>query len=245
MLRGRANARFHVEIDSTSQPGRDLLRFSTAVANIGQGAMELRGGAVLPNGNQQVYQRVFKEGGGFTDSLVGEFTYHATHQHIHFDGYAVYNLRQALVDDGVGDVVATGGKVSFCLLDVTRYDSSAPSARYQTCGQNQGISVGWADIYDDSLPDQWIDVTDVADGEYWLEADIDPENRLRESNESNNIARVRVSVGAGGDWAIASNRTTASRTRPTWASLRRVESDLSIHARERRLTGWKWPRRAC
>jgi subtilisin-like proprotein convertase family protein len=218
-------------VDTTSQPGRELLRFSTAVANIGQGAMELRGGSVLPNGNQQVYQRVFEEGGSFNESLVGEFTYHPEHQHIHFDDYAVYNLRQALVNDGVGEIVASGGKVSFCLLDVTRYTPSAPSARYTNCGQNQGISVGWADVYDDNLPDQWIDVTDVADGEYWLEVDVDPEDRLRESNETNNIARVRVSVGAGGELGdrFEANDTIATATNLGTAG-NRTENDLSIHA---------------
>lgn len=218
-------------IDTAEQPGHKLLRFSTAVANIGSGPMELRGGAILPSGNQEVYQRVFKEGGGFNDSLVGEFTYHPEHQHIHFDDYAVYNLRQALVDDGVGNVVATGGKVSFCLLDVTRYQTSAPSSAYRNCEQTQGISVNWADVYDADLPDQWIDVTDVPDGEYWLEVVVDPENRLLEADETNNIARVRVSLGAGGQLGdrFESNNDLATAT--NFGSIAdRTENDLSIHA---------------
>lgn len=222
-------------IDTSTQPGRKLLRFATAAANIGDGPMELRGGAILPGGNQEVYQRVFKEGGGFTDTLVGEFTYHSAHQHIHFDGYAVYNLRQALVDDGaggdVGDIVASGGKVSFCLLDVARYDASAPPAAYQTCGQNQGISAGWADVYSATLADQWIDVTDVADGEYWLEVVIDPEDRLREKDETNNVARVRVSLGGGGELGdrFESNDSIAAATDLGEVG-DRSEVDLSIHA---------------
>ncbi len=218
-------------IDSSSQAGRKLLRFATAVANIGQGPMELRGGDILANGNQEVFQRVFKEGGGFTDTLVGEFTYHESHQHIHFDGYAVYHLRQALVDDGVGDIVASGGKVSFCLLDVTRYDSAAPSATYRSCGQTQGIAVGWADIYTATLPDQWIDVTDVSDGEYWLEVVVDPDDRLRETDETNNIARVRVSLGAGGELGDRFETNDAVAQATDLGSIGdRVESDLSIHA---------------
>jgi subtilisin-like proprotein convertase family protein len=217
-------------IDIVEQPGHKLLRFSTAVANIGVGAMELRGGAILPSGNQEVYQRVFKEGGGFNDSLVGEFTYHPEHQHIHFDDYAVYNLRQALIDDGVGNVVATGGKVSFCLLDVTRYQTSAPASVYRNCEQTQGISVGWADVYDADLPDQWIDVTDIPDGEYWLEVVVDPENRLLEADETNNIARVRVTLGAGGLLAdrFEANNDIATATN-FGTNVNRTENDLSIH----------------
>src|SRR5262245_41971907 len=69
-------------IDSSEIPGRRLLRFSTAVANDGAGPMEVRGGAVLPGGSQQVHQRIYKEGGGFTDRLAGTFTYHDEHAHI-------------------------------------------------------------------------------------------------------------------------------------------------------------------
>mgnify|MGYP006170994737 CR=1 FL=1 len=42
---------------------------------------ELRGGTVLPNGSQEVHQRIFKEGGGFSDRLAGTFTYHPEHDH--------------------------------------------------------------------------------------------------------------------------------------------------------------------
>jgi hypothetical protein len=68
---------------------------------------------------------------------------------------------------------------------------------YSTCDrQTQGISVGWADIYGSELDDQWIDVQGVPPGEYWLETVIDPDQRLVESNESNNVVRNRVVIGA-------------------------------------------------
>ncbi|MEM7313254.1 MAG: hypothetical protein AAF497_08890, partial [Planctomycetota bacterium] len=62
----------------------DLLRFSTALANQGEGPLEIRGGAALPNGNQEVYQRIFNDDGSFDEVLAGEFTYHPGHSHIHF-----------------------------------------------------------------------------------------------------------------------------------------------------------------
>src|SRR6185369_3548871 len=65
------------------------------------------------------------------------------------------------------------------------------------CGTAQRISVGWEDIYDNLTVGQQIDVSGLAPGQYWLEADVDPDNHLLESNEFNNVGRVLVSVGLG------------------------------------------------
>jgi hypothetical protein len=192
-------------LDGYTQPGRVLLRFGNAVANIGTGAMELRGGAILPDESQEVFQRIFNSDGSHTDRLAGLFEYHSTHGHIHFEDFATYNLRAITAGNGVGDIVASGGKTSFCLLDSLAYNANLPGAPrnavYNSCDQVQGISVGWADVYDYSLPDQWIDVTDVAPGEYWLESIADPLNHLLEANEGNNVARVKVTVGTMVDTA--------------------------------------------
>src|SRR5688500_13230295 len=187
-------------LDTTTQPGRTLLRLTTAVPNAGAGPMELRGGNVNTDGTQNVYQRIYDTAGGYRDRLAGRFTYHSNHGHLHFDNYAQYHLRAVTSGSGVGSVVRSGDKVSFCLLDVDPYNLSLPGARQPStpspygCGQLQGISVGWADVYQKSLPDQWIDVTGVADGQYWLEVVVDPLNLLAESDESNNTTRVLITL---------------------------------------------------
>jgi len=177
---------------------RTLLRMSTATANIGQGPLELRGSTTHPDGTQDVLQRVFENDGAYKDHLAGEFVYHPEHDHIHFEGYAEYNLREVTVDNGVGDVVATGGKTSFCLIDLDDYDLSLPgaprSARYESCGNRQGLSVGWEDIYHRTLPDQWIDITDVPIGTYWLEVVADPDNRILEADDTNNVVRIQIEL---------------------------------------------------
>jgi subtilisin-like proprotein convertase family protein len=185
-------------LDTTTQPGRTLYRFATAVPNIGAGPMELRGGAVLPDGDQEVVQRIYQSDGGFRDVLAGEFTHHPEHGHIHFDDYASYSLREVLPANGVGDVVATGAKISFCLLDITAFDLDLPNAdqdgAYSGCNQVQGISVGWADVYEANLADQWVDVTGLPPGQYWLENVIDPTNQLLESDETNNTTRILIDL---------------------------------------------------
>jgi len=189
--------------DTTTLPGRTLLRLSTAVANGGRGALELRGGTVNSDGTQNVTQRIFKEGGGYTDRVAGTFTHHPAHQHIHFDNFATYRLRAVTQDDGVGAPVASGQKISFCLLDIDHFNAalagSPTGARYNTCAQVQGISVGWSDVYDKSLPDQWIDVTDTPNGRYWIEVTADPDNRLQESDETNNSVRLPIDLAKPSD----------------------------------------------
>lgn len=180
--------------------GRTLLRLSTSTANIGAGPLELNGGAIHENGTQDVWQRIEYSDGGHEVRLAGEFEYHPEHDHVHFAGFAEYNLRAVTSEDGVGDVVATGGKTSFCVLDLQDYDLTLPQApsepQFVGCDTSQGLSVGWADIYDRELPDQWIDVTGVPAGEYWLEVVVDPENRLLEGDDSNNTASILIDLQA-------------------------------------------------
>jgi hypothetical protein len=55
-----------------------------------------------------------------------------------------------------------------------------------------GISQGWGDTYGSSLAYQWIDVTGVPNGTYWLIATADKENAYLETNEKNNCAWARI-----------------------------------------------------
>jgi hypothetical protein len=186
--------------DGTTLPGRTLLEFSSAIANDGLGPMYLRGGQVNNDGTQTVLQRIMHEGGGFHEVVAGTFTYHPAHSHIHFDDYGSYKLKQVLPGGGVWPEVASGAKVSFCLIDVDQYNLSLPNARPVStpspfsCGQTQGISVGWADVYGQGTDGQWIDVTDVPEGQYWLEVVVDVNNRLQESDETNNTLRILIDL---------------------------------------------------
>lgn len=170
-----------------------LLRFSNGVPNVGVGPLELYG-VVQPDGTTFAYQRVWNDNGTYSDYLVGTFVFagHQDHNHWHFADFADYNLRVVMLDGGVGTTVATSQKVTFCLMDVTVYDPGAGPARYH-CSR-QGISVGWADVYDKALDGQWIDITTVPDGVYWLESVTDPSGRLGESDNTNNASRIKIQV---------------------------------------------------
>ncbi len=159
--------------------GNDL-RLTSAIANIGSGQLEIRGGAIQ-GGTQDVYQRIHNSDGSSTDVLAGTFIHHPEHDHLHFEEFAEFRLRAVTGGGGVGEIVAAGSKVSFCLLDVERYGAQGPATpQFLSCGPVQGISAGWADVYHRGLPGQSIDITGVPDGEYWLEVVADPTNRIIE-----------------------------------------------------------------
>lgn len=188
-------------ISTNVVPGRTHLLLSNATPNVGLGDMYVYG--LLPaneDGSQDVMQRVFRSDGTYYDLPAGRFIHHPEHDHIHLQDWAEYRLREVTDSDGVGDIVAGGEKTSFCLRDSRAYDPTLanfrPGAKYDSCeGLVQGISVGFEDIYSKDLPDQWIDITDLPAGEYWLESVVDPENHVAEADETNNVARIKVTIG--------------------------------------------------
>lgn len=186
-------------IDSETIPGRKLLRLANSSPNIGLGKMELRGGKILEDGNREVFQRIYLSNGRFVSRLAGVFEHHPEHNHIHFKDYASYRLREVTADSGVGSIIASSEKVSFCLRNSVVYDRNLPGfnpkSEYKNCSSVvQGIGVGYADFYGKNLYGQWIDITDVPTGRYWIESMVDPDNRLKESNEENNVARTMVNI---------------------------------------------------
>jgi len=121
------------------------------------------------------------------------FIYSACHGHYHLLGYAIYELLKLdSTPVKVGGNAVVGHKQAFCLEDLSQVDPSAGPAKY-TCS-NQGISVGWSDVYGSYLDCQWIDITGVPSGRYVLEVQINPARVIREGNYSNNVGRSEVTV---------------------------------------------------
>ena len=164
---------------SRTPAARSLLRFTTSIANLGDGALELR-----PRNNPRTRitlarQRIYTHdaGGAWTpqsETTVGHFQFHPAHNHWHFCDFATYELRNIASGGGIGNtVLATSGKVTFCMVDSSSVDPTLPHAApftYGPCTQTapQGISVGWTDLYPASLPGQSLDITSLPAGSYWL-----------------------------------------------------------------------------
>jgi len=191
------------DISTAIQPGRTHLRLSNGTANAGDGKLYIYGSGVdNGDGSENILQRVYLDGGTWFDRTAGAFIFHESHNHIHVEDWSIYRLREALPGDGVGAEVAKGVKTSFCILDLAIYDNTLPnhdpSGQFFNCSSTiQGLSVGWVDIYSKNLAGQNIDITDVPDGTYWLESEVDPFDWFLESDESNNTTRIKVTLGGG------------------------------------------------
>jgi len=127
--------------------------------------------------------------------VVGCFEFDPDHGHWHFDNYARYRLLTLN-----GRRLRAQSKVGFCMLDSLSVDPGLPgysSTRgYIGCPDLglQGISVGWADVYGTNIPGQFIPIGGIPDGTYCLLGRADPDNRLMETDDANNVVRTRILI---------------------------------------------------
>jgi hypothetical protein len=191
----------------THESGATLLRFTNTVANVGQGPLELR--PVNDGETTTAYQRIFTHDTDMDwvfmrEQEVGAFVFHPQHNHWHFEGFAEYQLHEVALDGGVGGVLREAlDKVSFCVADslivnrkLKHFDKSAVGVYPTACSQDaiQGISVGWADRYGWRLYGQWIDITGLPDGTYWLTSGADPLDLIEETNDGDNRHDVKIRI---------------------------------------------------
>jgi hypothetical protein len=79
----------------------------------------------------------------------------------------------------------------------------------------EGITPGWEDIYNASLPFQWVDLSDIAPGNYRLGEQVDPDNVFIESNESNNGPALASDIVTVPGWYASSGTVNGTRTQTT------------------------------
>jgi len=150
---------------------RKLLRFNMETRNIGTADLVL--------------------GNPATNSL---FYFATCHAHYHFESFAQYTLLDTNYNPVIlGTNVVIGHKVGFCIEDVARWLPSAPSSTKYTCA-NCGIQAGWGDVYTADLDCQFVDITGVPAGEYYLQLTVNPDGLLAEADLQNNTALVPVNI---------------------------------------------------
>lgn len=193
--------------------GEIAIRLDTVVANRGTAHLDLQG---LPDQGSADRASAYQCVAWSTDRTcmerenVGDFVWHPEHQHHHFEGFAMYELRK-LTKKGRPDLrkkglAAEGTKVSFCLIDYEEDSDGGGNwltgwPLYSTCvvgSGSQGISRGWRDVYTSQLRGQQVVVDDVPPGTYALVITVDPDDRLLEIDDSNNTLALRLRLGAEG-----------------------------------------------
>lgn len=119
-----------------------------------------------------------------------QFDFDNCHDHYHYGGYAEYVLY-----DEYGQYIPIGFKNGFCVVD-----QNCPSQDMFKYSCNfMGISAGCLDIYGEDLACQWIDITDIPDGNYTFVTRVNWDNSpdalgQMESDSINNWAQVCIQI---------------------------------------------------
>ncbi|MDA0839367.1 MAG: lysyl oxidase family protein [Planctomycetota bacterium] len=192
-----------------SNGNRRVINFAATTANVGQGPLSVDIGGNRNEEFRPAFQVIHNADRSRSSIPIGGFQFvpDGGHNHYHFLDFVQYRLRDIKEDGSPGEVVGQSQKSGFCLMDSLNHDPSNPNSpivpafRGLSCdkGKAQGISPGWADHYParrglQFLEGQTIDVHDLAKGDYYLEVEVDPDDIIHESDETNNVGRVRVTI---------------------------------------------------
>src|SRR5688572_18990757 len=164
------------DLSISQQGGARLLRFAVATANQGDHALDLKFESEGVSTQEAAAHQCIVWATDRACSArkhVGSFEWHPQHGHHHFRDFALYEVRRfrkpGIPDMRMKGLVATSGKVSFCLIDVEqdrRPDSLwylQPHPLYYTCllgAGFQGISPGWRDVYTAETQGQSFDLAE-------------------------------------------------------------------------------------
>jgi hypothetical protein len=182
--------------------GRYKLGFTSAVDNVGQGPVWIRGTRAGRTMTVRQLVRVAKGGlESHVDAGVLRYTWSSTHTHWHLIHFERYELRRARDFTLVG----RDRKSGFCLADhygtarrvrpgrpffLGNCAQGAPGAR----AVEQGSSVGYTDRYPAHFHGQNVDLTGIPAGLYVLVHRANPDRWLRERRYENNVASVRLQL---------------------------------------------------
>jgi hypothetical protein len=189
----------------SSRGSHELLRFTSATPNVGQGDLVI----------------------GDPNSCPNLFQQSECHNHLHFKQYTDYRLwtdagynKWATLRDltkptntgfnatllanamASGDLIV-GRKQGFCIIDIVQYlPNASTQKKYTLCGSpgapgNQGLQVGWSDVYGQQLDCQFIEIDHLQEGIYVLEDHVNPEQLLPEATYTNNSSSVRLQYVPG------------------------------------------------
>jgi len=194
---------FNKNVELANGETARVMAFDGYIHNIGTGSLRISGNPQIEDGmRQQVFNGETWEDVG-TPTV--RFETDDGHNHFHLISAVEYQLW----DETRTTVMGNAQKVGFCLIDTEQieetYDAFFKIEDSEYCGVDSpdlteltmGITPGWRDTYEASITFQWVDISNVLPGRYWVSALTDPRDEIRESNEDNNdivFSRNRFSV---------------------------------------------------
>ncbi len=114
-------------------------------------------------------------------------------------GFGLYTVGSG---GGVGTLVASSPKVDFCMtpdtyvggVPDTAPSASPPESDCTNPNGTLGLSVGWGDEYDYTDAGNNIDISNLANGTYWLQAQADPGNYFQQAGPDDTITDTELSI---------------------------------------------------
>jgi Lysyl oxidase len=194
------------------------LRWDQGLENLGSGPFEIR--AYPNNGNgTDAYQAIYNSDGTYTERKAGVAKFSSAHGHIHYEGFDDTGLYTIGPDGRPGRLVQAMVDKGRCAVDTENVrfgqPEDGPPHYYvpSTCDTNDnqdpddpvypnatyfrsGISPGWDDTYPWFIPDQYIDITHVADGRYLIVDRINASGNVVESDRGNDTSMACVEFHA-------------------------------------------------
>ena len=164
---------------------------------------------------QIVMQTIYHKNNGTVSQWqrsAGTMSYHPSHFHSHLDQWSIYTIRRAVYGLTPVDwpVIGESSKQSYCLTNINQcaingngycVDTTGNTVGRQNianfgmgsvqgCGIDQGIYVGYYDLYDQNTNGNWIHLDSLCNGNYYLVSVTDPNNWILDSNDLNNWTAV-------------------------------------------------------
>jgi hypothetical protein len=215
-----------VSCHAEEAPDTRCLRFSSGISNTGDGPL------FLAFADDQAYQHVYRaddtpgfygdneQDGAYTERAAGPAEFHPAHEHRHFQAMVLYEL--FAVDGRRVTALGAGRKHGWCAFSQRferwfdgRQDdqfASFPGGEHDVyCDTAFTLERGWGDQYRWQRPGQYVPYDLAADpdgsmraGSYVLRVTADPERRLEETREDDNVAYalIRVVDAPSGDRVV-------------------------------------------
>lgn len=201
--------------ETASKQVTRCLRFSLGFGNFGEGPLDLRFNRDQVMGTMQQKIR-----GDETVYEGPEYELHESHHHFHnrdFGQTEVFRVVPTKRGRGKPNLVQVGKSIkeSACLIDNLIADinsslSAHKGAESGSCdvyglsaedpgaGRNSEgrmvLNEGWVDVYGWYLPEQYVGFDGLGDGDYVIRSSIDPDGKIIESDEGDNVGYTRIIV---------------------------------------------------
>jgi hypothetical protein len=193
-------------ISIQKQAGREYVDFGATVWDHGPAPMDIEGFRRPGTDLMDAYQYFFKNGRPVGRAKVGTLKYDPdpAYERWRFDQFVDYSLLNS-----TRSLVVRSEKDGFCLAPTDAIDLVQHGAEWNpdeigldgACGDDtslwtrETLPSGWGDTYEQTLPGQSFDITDLPNGTYYIRLQANPLGAIHEVRTGNDTSLRRIILG--------------------------------------------------